>query len=139
MRDACRSHALLIALPLGAAMTAALHHPAAARAALAYGHNVVALVLWFVLFRARRTYALVPLVLIAGASAVLITGNTLPWLRTDGPWALVTFIDEALAVSRRLPERTAIGLGLSYVFLQAIHYSVWIDLDAAGRRREARR
>ena len=71
-------HALLIALPLGAAMTAGLYHPAEARAALAYGHNVVALVLWFVLFRARKTYALVPLALVAAAVVVLFTGTRCP-------------------------------------------------------------
>ena len=41
-------------------------------------------------------------------------------------------------MSRRLPERTAIGLGLSYVFPQAIHYSVWLTWIPREETRGAR-
>jgi hypothetical protein len=115
----------LAALPLCAVMVLALAHPVEARAALAYAHNVVALVLWFVLFRHKRSYALVPLALALAASLALASGATLPWLRGDAPWTF-TFMDETLAAARRFPERTALGLGLSYVFLQAVHYAAWL-------------
>jgi hypothetical protein len=117
--------AVMIAVPLLATMMASLRHPWEARAALAYGHNVVALVLWIVLFRSKRWYALVPLLVVAAATVVLLGGSTIRWMRLDGPWA-IAFIDEALAVGRRLPDQKALGLGLSYVFLQAVHYSIWM-------------
>jgi hypothetical protein len=124
-------------LVLGAALMGAVMYPLQARALLAYGHNLVALVIWLVLFRARKSYAWSPVILAVAVSTVMISGTTVPWLRLDGPWAL-TFVDEALSVARRMPERTALGLGVSFVFLQALHYAAWMswipqeDTKAAG-------
>jgi hypothetical protein len=115
----------LAATILGGALLVALRWPLQARMALAYGHNIVALVLWFFLFRHRKAYALAPLALVAAGTAVLFTGVTLSWLRADGPFTL-TFMDEALASTRFLPESVGLALGLTYVFQQAVHYSAWL-------------
>jgi len=117
--------AVLLTLPLAAIAFFSVKHPATARALFAYGHNLVALVAWKMLCRRRGIHTSWPLLLVASMSAVLATGFTLPALHSGAPWS-GRLMDEAIAVAPRLDARTASTVGLTYVFLQAVHYSVWL-------------
>jgi hypothetical protein len=118
---------LLVCPALLLVLVEALAQPELARALFSYGHNVIAIGLWALLFRRRVRFAL-PALLLAGAGAVaLATARALPWANLGGPWG-GTLVEEALwSLSPPLGQRAAVGLGLSYVFLQAIHYAVWLS------------
>jgi hypothetical protein len=123
---ACR--ASLLAPLVAAAGWAALRDPPLARLVFAHIHNLVALGLWVYLFRARRRFALPAIALLAAATALLLTGAALPWVHLAGP-AASRLVDEALfAWPAWMPQRTAIELGLVFVMLQAVHYSVLLAL-----------
>lgn len=104
----------------------ALARPELARLLFAFGHNVIAIGLWALLFRRRRAFALPALAMAALGGWLLASGEALSWVRFDGPWAR-KLVDEALAAAAPLSQRAALGLGLSFVFLQSIHYSVWVS------------
>ena len=95
---------------------------------LAHVHNVVALVLWLWLFRRWTRPVWLPLSLIVGATALLASGAATPVIqRIGGDRA---FGVELASVSSWLvpgvAPRMALALTLTYVFLQAIHYCVWL-------------
>jgi hypothetical protein len=119
--------ATLVTLPIAAVALMAGAHPLPARALLAYGHNLVAPMIWLVLFRDRKIRAVLPLLLVGASTCFLLAGVTVPLLRLDGPWT-TAFIAEARGTVSSLPRTTALGIGLSYVFLQAVHYSIWLVL-----------
>jgi hypothetical protein len=98
--------------------------PGLARALFAYGHNLVALVVWVVLFRRRKIAAAWPLALVAVGTTLLAVGATSPWLREDGPWT-ARLLEEARFMTGLAP-RSALLVALTYVFLQAVHYSIWL-------------
>lgn len=105
---------------------AAFTHPHLARLVFAHVHNAVAIALWLYLFRARRRFALPALALLVAGAALLLTGVALPWVHFTGPGA-ARFVDESLfAWPTWMPQRTALALGVLYVMLQAIHYTVWL-------------
>ncbi|HEU4412251.1 MAG TPA: hypothetical protein VFS43_43820 [Polyangiaceae bacterium] len=116
--------ALALLAPVLAAGVAAWRAPGPAALVFAYAHNVVALILWVALFRRRRAFALPALALAAGGAALFASG-ALSAAASGGPWGARLFDDAC----RALPDAsapTAFGAALSYVFLQAIHYSVWL-------------
>jgi hypothetical protein len=121
-----RRRAALVGPPLAALGLAAVTHPHLARLVFAHLHNVVAIALWLYLFRARRRFALPALALLVGCAALLLSGAAFPWVRFAGP-GVARLVDEAVfAWPAWMPQRTALGLGLLYVMLQAIHYTVWL-------------
>jgi hypothetical protein len=95
--------------------------------ALVHVHNVIALVAWFVLFRRRPGWAIVPLFLIVGLAAVLLSGAYAPWTLAHG--GLLAFgvhaerLGAALAPGVR-PD-LAVALAMTFVFLQGVHYATW--------------
>ncbi len=112
---------VLLALAL-----AAIARPSLARIVFAHLHNLAAIALWLLLFRGRRRFALPALVLLALAVALCVSGLALPAVRLGGPWA-GRFVDEMTqGWPPSVPARTALGLGLAFVLLQAIHYNVWL-------------
>jgi hypothetical protein len=118
--------ALLAAPILLMALMAALARPHLARLVFAHLHNLVAIGLWLLLFRRDRRCALPALVLLAVAVALCVSGRILPLVHLGGPWA-ARFVDEMeFAWPSWLSQRTALGLGLAFVMLQAVHYSVWL-------------
>jgi hypothetical protein len=118
--------ARLAAPALLLALIAALARPHLARLVFAHLHNLVAIGLWLLLFRRERRFALPALILLASAVALCVSGRILPWVHLGGPGA-ASFVDEmAFAWPSWLSQRTALGLGLAFVLLQAIHYSVWL-------------
>jgi hypothetical protein len=107
-------------------MIAALARPSLARLVFAHLHNLVAIALWLLLFRRDRRFTLPALTLLALAFAFCASGWALPVAHLAGPWA-ARFVDEmAFAWPAWMPQRTALGLGLAFVMLQAIHYHVWL-------------
>ena len=120
----------LIALPfLTAAGVAAWLDPGTVRLVFVHLHNVVAVVAWLVLFRSRPQTALIPLVVIAGATIWLLGA---PLAAADATGGLSAFGLHLFAASDWLapnvPGALSIGLTLSFVFLQSVHYSAWLLL-----------
>jgi hypothetical protein len=134
-RDAGRWRSALLPLALGATGAWAIGHPHLARGLLAYAHNLVGVAIWVVLFRRRRGSAFVPLLLMGACASFLMGGALLVSRSPGGPW-VARLLEEARLAAPGLSERSTIALALGYVFLQAVHYSVWlswIPQEAVGR------
>jgi hypothetical protein len=118
----------------------AFAHPYLARIVFAHVHNAIALALWVILFRARRRFALPALLFVVVGAALLLTGVALPWVHLDGPGATRLIDESVFGWPAWMPQRTALALGLVYVMLQSIHYTVWLafipqdDSRAEGTR-----
>lgn len=133
--------AVLALLVLAAATRAALLHPELARLVFVHAHNAIALVLWVYLY-ARRKSAIVPLVLVFVAAAVLASGVL---YRVTLGSAFVSALGlHVLAISDWIAPfatpRFAIGGVAAYVFLQSIHYGVWlmyVPQEELGRQASA--
>ncbi|MCU0681697.1 MAG: hypothetical protein MUF34_05485 [Polyangiaceae bacterium] len=122
--------ALALAAPLLVIVAAAWQAPGRATLLFAYAHNLIALVLWVLLFRRRRAFALPALALAALGASLLASGAAFAPASLAAPsplgaWAARLF-DDARMTLPALTEPRAIGVALSYVFLQALHYSVWL-------------
>jgi hypothetical protein len=117
------SRAALTACLVGAAWHFARRDPHLARTLLAFGHNPVALVVWVVLFRRARIYA-APAILLTAAIAWGFTSCW--WMHLRGPWVADLVEEAMLRAPLSLGPRVAVGLGLSFVFLQSVHYAVWL-------------
>ena len=108
------------------ALIAALARPALARLMFAHLHNLVGIGLWLLLFRRQRRFAFPALALLALAVGLCVSGVVLPAVHFGGPGA-TRFVDEMMSAwPGWMPPRTALGLGLAFVMLQAVHYSVWL-------------
>jgi hypothetical protein len=106
----------------------ALGSPVEARLLFAYLHNLVGVALWVLLFRRRVGTVLPALALLAVGWAVLASGVALPATAALGGirFAGEDLLEASEWLAPRMPGRWALGLTLSYVFLQAVHYSVWL-------------
>jgi hypothetical protein len=117
--------ASLVTLPIAMAAAMAIARPELTRALLAYGHNLVAPVIWIVLFRRHKMRGALPIALLLAGAGLLLSGITVPLLPADGPW-VAALVREAQTVAPALAPTKALGMALSYVFLQAVHYSIWL-------------
>ena len=120
---------LAIALPVIAAIAAvAWYSPYYAVLGLTHLHNVVGVAVWVLVFRRRPLAVAVPLVLVAVGAAAAFSGALAPLARWSG--GLTAFGLELGHAARWLAPgfaaETALSITLAYVFLQAIHYSVWL-------------
>jgi hypothetical protein len=119
------------ALALGAVLTlgaVAQRWPELSRLAFAHGHNLIGVTLWLLLFR-RRLGPVLPALLMLGAGLVLTgSGATLALAAGVGglSFAGQNLVDVAIWIAPGVPLRFLAGAVLSYVFLQAVHYSVWL-------------
>jgi hypothetical protein len=120
--------ALLVGPVIAALGVAALSHPHLARLVFAHVHNVIAIALWLLLFRARRRFALPAVALLVACATLLLTGVALPWVHLTGPGAARLVDESVFAWPAWMPQRTALALGVTYVLLQAVHYTVWLAL-----------
>jgi len=120
---------LAVAVPIvGAVAFLSMQSPFYAVVGLAHVHNVVAIGLWLLLFRRRRTAVLLPLALIAVALGAILTGASMPLtLWAGGLSGLGAELHEVSTwlVPGVAPE-LALYVTVAYVFLQALHYSVWL-------------
>jgi hypothetical protein len=126
---------LLVGAPVAFLMVVSIHAPTLTRLLLAYVHNLIALVIWVVLFRARRLFAAPAIFAAVALAALFASGAPVPWTSWRSVWA-DRLVGESLAqVGSLVPPRIAVGLGLSFVFLQAIHYSTWVAWIPQDDRR----
>jgi len=125
---AARRRGFVAGIVILALALAAVARPALARVVFAHVHNLIAIGLWLLLFRRARRFAAPAVAALAVATAVCVSGLALPFARLDGPGAARFAEEMVLAWPSGMPQRTALGLGLAFVFLQSIHYSVWLSL-----------
>jgi len=120
---------LRVALPIvGALAVLGAVFPDTSRLVFAHLHNVVALVLWAFLFRKRLWVAVAPFALIAIAIPLFLSGATTPLtaqLGGDAAFGLSLAQVSSWLAPGCGPD-LAIGIALSYIFLQGIHYAVWL-------------
>jgi hypothetical protein len=141
--EATLTAALLVAAgaPVLAAalLAAALLAPEPFRVVLAHAHNLVALALWLRLYRARTPAAWAVCAAAVAFAALLASGALVPILVGQGTLTIAGYSVLAAAdtLAPGLPDTLAVGLTMSFAFLQSVHYAVWvtcIPLDAAGPR-----
>jgi hypothetical protein len=131
--------ALAVAMPLSAILVMAARHPALAQLAFAHAHNVITIAVWLYLFRRRPAFALPALGLLAGGAAWLGLGGAFGALDPRAPF-VTRFVDEAIFAWPRglVTQAGAVGIACVFVFLQGVHYAVWLswipqeDLRAEG-------
>jgi len=119
----------LLVLPLVVAAGAlAVAHAGLARLAMAQGHNLVAIMVWLLLFRRNRRAAALPVAAVAAGVLLLATGATLPWtLRAGALDGLGVDLQRVGAfLTPGAPARVAAAAALLFVFLQAVHYAAWL-------------
>lgn len=116
------------ALPLLIAAGALVAHAHLVSRLLVHLHNVLAIVVWLVLFRRRVGWATVPTILLIALTLVLLSGVTLPWtFGRGGDTAFGVYVENlAMWLSPGWPIEPALALTASFVFLQGVHYSVWL-------------
>lgn len=129
--------ALLVAAPLA---YAAISNPWWARLTFAHAHNLIGMVLWVALFRRRTTLLLAPMLVYGAAIVAIASGVTIPI--ADNAGGLTAFHLSLREVSEWLAPgfapTTALKITLAYVFLQGVHYGVWLgwlpqdDIQAQG-------
>jgi hypothetical protein len=109
---------------------AAVAFPELAQLALLHAHNLVALALLFLLFPARVGRLAAPLLLIAAFAVALAAGAgyrlTLASSGVQGFHRHVLEIADWVAPGLRADY--AIGVTSAYVFLQSVHYLIWLFL-----------
>jgi hypothetical protein len=116
--------------PLLLLVIAAARHPNEARLVFVHVHNLVGVAVWLLLFRRRRWMALLPLATVALCAGWLLL-SPLPYEWTGRAHGELAFGLHVLTMSDwiapGLPVKLAVGLTYSYVFLQSIHYAVWLS------------
>lgn len=129
-RPVARVRALVI---LGTVLSfgcVALKAPRTTLVVMLHAHNWVALVVWLWIFRRRLRGVLAPLVLIVVGAGILISGIlTIPTLRF-GVWNAfgTNLLAAADWLAPGVPGVLGVGLASSFVFLQSVHYLVWLVL-----------
>jgi len=124
-----RTRALLALLLLFGVTVAALHRPGMARLVFLHLHNVIAIAAWAMLFRANKRWLMAPLALLGLATLLLASGLFAPQT-LNSPFASAFHLPVstiATWIAPFLSLRVAIGVTTAYVFLQSMHYSVWLS------------
>jgi hypothetical protein len=122
----------------------ALHYPRAARLVLLHAHNLIALLVAGFVFRARsRAFSLALLGIVA--LALLLASGA--FFRTSldaastlqAQWLPMQLLEMADQVAPGLRSDHAIGVTSAFLFLQAVHYIIWLGVipgrDGARERR----
>jgi hypothetical protein len=118
----------LVCAPAALLVAIAWDHATVARLVFAHVHNLVGVVVWIVIFRRRRALFFLPLALLALATLVLLSGATVPavlrWRTFDVFGTNLYLVSDWLAPA--VGDPLAQGITLAYVFLQSLHYMVWL-------------
>ncbi len=103
---------------------------------LLHGHNLVAILLWLVLFRRGWRLALVPLALVLGGAALLASGALLDFTVSHGFLSVAGLHIFAAAdwLAPGLSDTRAVALATSFAFLQSVHYAIWLVAIPASDR-----
>lgn len=132
---------LVVALLVWAAlMAAALVDSESFQLSFVHLHNVVAVIVWWVLQPRRASMVWVPALTLIGALIILLGGLD-PVVTWAGGWTAPgsqTSFDEFVATSTPSMDGTAAArLILSFCFLQSVHYAVWLRLVPDDERERA--
>ena len=130
--------ALLVALPL---VTCALLWPRESQLLLGHAHNVVALLLWALLYARGTRIALGVALAITGLGALLLL-SPLAWLGFQHGVESSFGLHSLAAADTLAPGITstslALGIVVSFAFLQSVHYAVWLHaIPQAATRGDA--
>ena len=103
---------------------------------LLHGHNLIAVVLWLLLFRRGWRLALVPVALILGGAALLASGALLDVTIRHGALSVAGLHLFAAAdwLAPGLSDTRAIAVAATFAFLQSVHYGIWLVAIPAGDR-----
>jgi hypothetical protein len=103
----------------------ALAYPVVTRLVFAHLHNVVALVVWALLFKrqAGRRLSLLPLSVVAAFVLFFLSARPHGADHAFG----MTLADAAAIVAPGVSGDLGIGLASTYVFLQGVHYAIWLN------------
>ncbi|MES1204985.1 MAG: hypothetical protein ABUS79_03530 [Pseudomonadota bacterium] len=103
---------------------------------LLHGHNLVAILLWVLLFRRGWRLALVPVALGLGGGALLASGVLLDFTIRHGVLSVAGLHLFAAAdwLAPGLSDTRAVAVATSFAFLQSVHYAVWLVAIPAGDR-----
>ncbi len=93
---------------------------------LLHGHNVVAILLFTVVFGRGRARWLVPLVAAVGA-ALILSGAVDHWLSVRQLDEFTGYLLPTSALDAWSPTMCA-RVAVSFVFLQSVHYTIWLRL-----------
>jgi hypothetical protein len=107
----------------------ALGAPTLSRLVFAHAHNLIAVLIWYLLFRRYSGGSLAPLGLILAAAVGLVWlgGSALRY--TGGPAWFGMHVDAATNwLAPGVEPSLGRGIVLSYAFLQSVHYGVWLLL-----------
>jgi hypothetical protein len=114
-----------------------IHWPNIWRIAFLHAHNLIALAVLPLFFRSRRLAMLVPLAFILGGAGLLASGALCRVsLASAGvsQFGLHVFqVSDWIAPFRRAD--LAVGLTSAFVFLQAVHYGIWLNVIPQGEVR----
>jgi hypothetical protein len=111
-------------------------HPRDALVLLIHLHNAIALVAWLWLFRARVRSVLLPLAVVSTAAALLAGGAFVPAALRIGVWQGfgTNLLVAADVLAPGVPGTLGVGLALSFIFMQSVHYLVWLVLIPSDER-----
>lgn len=115
----------------------AFANPTLARVVFAHAHNAIGIVVWYVLFRRGTWRGLLPLgfIVLAGAGLYL-AGGQVPERFGWPEWFDLHVRTAATWLAPGLPIADQRGLVLVYVFLQSVHYAVWLVMVPQEVRRQ---
>jgi hypothetical protein len=112
------SAALAVALLAGLAVT----HVRAATLVMTHGHNLVAVTVWLVLYRRRRVWAALPVLVLVVLAGAILSGAT-PSAGTAAFGTSLSSLGVGLAPGASM--QTAARVVVLFVFLQGVHYAAW--------------
>ena len=124
-----RGRAVLAFALLALATSSALSQPKLSRYVFLHAHNLIALLAWATLFRARKRWLIAPVALIVSSVALLASGALVS--QTLASRFAASFHLHVLTVSDWLAPfadpRVAVAITTTYLFLQSVHYSAWLS------------
>src|SRR5262249_51448844 len=107
---------------------AGIARPSIANVVMMHAHNVVGIATWALLFGRRRAWELVPIAALGLGVVFVLSGAALPFTYRAG--GELAFEPHFTAIGRWLAPgaspRAAASIVIAFVFLQAVHYAVWL-------------
>jgi hypothetical protein len=132
---ASRVRALALASAVLGVGALAVSSPLTARLVFAHAHNVIGVALFCLFWKRARRPVLPVLAAVALGTAALAAAGALAPSAVFSPWNERLLFEMKAALPREWPPEAIRAVGTTYVFLQMVHYGVWlvmIPLVSAG-------